>query len=399
MGKRALIASLLLLLSGCGTIHHLLPWHDDADTAEQATQQATPRLTPPEIVWRRNLDYLPLGGVHAFSQPAVIKLRDGHLAVAAGGEDRFVHILDLATGSELHRIAVDEAVESGTLQLANGLVVVGDITGNLYGIDPDNGVIGWRMRLSTLLLGRPVPIGNDFLLQTMDNRIYRISANGHKIWSFDGYPGGISMHATPSPLVDSDHHRVLTVLSTGDVLALNADNGDLLWRKQLLLNADAAVLSEMKAPVADVVRVPDLRYGVDHLASALLVPFYQGDLRLLDADRGEQRASRTLSLRASPLLVDHTLLLADSSGTLRAIDTASGDTRWKVALSDHELTGVARWQRQLWVSDNGGHLYRLTSSGHRLGAITLPGSINRAPIPTPSGVIVRTSRGGIYLIH
>jgi len=393
------IGALLLLLSGCSTIHSLLPWSDqDADTQQHSIQTVT-HNAPPQIVWQRNLDYLPLGGTPGFSQPALIKLANGQPAIAAGGSDHFVHIFSLTSGNEMRRIAVDESIESGALQLTNGIVVVGDITGNLYGIDPNQATIVWRLHLSTLLLGRPVTIANDFLLQTMDNRLYRISSQGKKVWSFDGYPGGISMHAATSPLVDHSNNRIIAALTTGDVIALNADNGDLIWRKQLLLNANAAVLSEMKSAVADPLRIADLHYGIDHVAPALIVPLYQGDVHILDANNGEQRATRSLSLRAAPLSFEHTLILADSNGTVRAINTESGDTQWKTDISKHELTEVTLWQHQLWISDNTGQLFRITTTGKLLGNIALPGSINRTPIPTPAGIIVRSSRGGIYLIH
>ncbi|MDX8414070.1 MAG: PQQ-binding-like beta-propeller repeat protein [Mariprofundales bacterium] len=400
-GKRLMmISGLIGMLSGCSAITQMLPW-SDSSKIEPALEVAPTnnQSMPPQIVWQHNLDFIPLGGAKGFSQPALIKLNDGTLAIAAGSGDHFVRILSLATGSELRRIAIQEAVESGTLQLANGIVVVGDITGNLYGIDPNHGTIAWQLHLSTVLLGRPMPLGDDFVLQTMDNRIYRISASGKKLWSFDGYPGGISMHAATSPLVDASNNRVLAVLSTGDLLALDATSGDLLWRKQLLLNANAAVLSEMKAPVAGVVRIADLHYGIDHLKPALLVPLYQGNMRLLDADSGEQRATRALSLRATPLQLNHRLILADSSGTVRAIDTQSGDTLWKSNISKNELTGITVWHKQLWISDSEGQLFRISAAGTMLGKMAIAGTINRAPIPTPAGVIIRSSRGGIYLVH
>ncbi|MDQ6963997.1 MAG: PQQ-binding-like beta-propeller repeat protein, partial [Mariprofundales bacterium] len=253
--------------------------------------------------------------------------------------------------------------------------------------------------LSTLLLGRPVAVGDDFVVQTMDNRIYRITPQGKKVWSFDGYPGGISMHAATSPLFDRRTNRILAVLSTGDVVAIDAGSGDLLWRKQLLLNANAAVLSEMKAPVAGLLYVDDLRYGIDHITPALLVPLYQGDIRLLDASSGEQRATRGRSLRAAPLLLGHTLIIADSSGTVSAIDTQSGDTEWKMSVSDGELTALAVWQGGIWIGDSDGNLFHLTAAGRVVGSIALDGAINRAPVATPAGVVVHSSRGGIYLIR
>ncbi|MDQ6951085.1 MAG: PQQ-binding-like beta-propeller repeat protein [Mariprofundales bacterium] len=388
----------LVMLGGCAW----MPWMgaDPSQPAAAATPVGGQRM--PHIVWSGNLDYTPLGSVPGVSQPALIQLHGSgplaaQAALAAGSGDHYLRILSLASGSELRRVALDEAVDSGALQLANGLVVVGDIVGDLYGIDPDAGVIRWRMRLSSYLLGRPVAIGKDLLVQTMDNRIYRISAAGKKQWSFDGYAAGISMHASPSPLVTGG--RVLVVLLSGDVVALDGKSGDLLWRKQLLLSARATVLSELKTPIADPLLVKDLHYGVDHIVPALLVSLYQGELHLLQAVSGEKRGVRKLSLRASPLLDGGTLFLAAADGSLRAIDIRHGETLWKRSLGSHELTGIVMLQHQLWVTDAQGVVYHISRDGQHQQQIALPGEINRAPVVTPLGVVVRTSLGGIYLIN
>ncbi|MDX8408843.1 MAG: PQQ-binding-like beta-propeller repeat protein [Mariprofundales bacterium] len=393
---RTIIISTLLLLSGCATdLGHWLPW-SSSDTKDGTAENTTSDTL--SIVWQHNVDYSKLGAVQGISQPALIELQDHSAALAVGGSDGYLRILALASGSELRRIALDEAVESGVLQLASGIVIVGDIVGNLYGIDPDAGTIRWRMRLSSFLLGTPVKIDGDAVLQTMDNRLYRINPKGKKIWSFDGYPGGISMHASPSPLV-TDDHRVLAVLSAGDVVALNGSNGDLLWRKQLLLNANAAVLSELKAPIASPLMIKDLHYGIDHVTPALLVGLYQGELHLMQADSGEQRAARKLSLRATPLLDNDTLFLAAADGKLRALDTRHGEVLWKQSITEGELTGITVWHDQLWMGDNRGMVYRLSRNGHNLLQLSVPGMIDREPIATPQGVVVRTTLGGIYLIR
>ncbi len=401
-----IILPLLSVLGGCAVLNTLIPWkhgqNENQDTANATTQiPAQTGKHAPEIVWRRELDFTPLGGVQGFSQPALIHLKGGKRAIASGCGDAFFRVLSLADGHEILRVPLDDASESGTLQLADGTVVVGDIVGNLYGIDVDKGQIRWRYKLSTLLLGAPVTVSGGFLLQTMDNRIYRFNDDGTKRWSFDGYPGGIAMHAGVSPYLDRQNDRVLAILSSGDLVALNADNGDLLWRKQLLLNADAAVLSEMKAPIAGVTEIPDLHYGIDHITPALLVPFYQGDLRLLNRDSGEQIATRKLSLRAAPMWIPkaHKLLLGNSTGWLRAIDTQSGDTIWKIRATSGEITSVVSWGQSILVSDDDGILHRIANNGVLLGSLQLPGSIDRIPVVTPQGVIVRTSRGGIYLIR
>ena len=204
-------------------------------------------------------------------------------------------------------------------------------------------------------------------------------------------------------MMDMEEHAVDALTSgaqsTDDVVALNGSNGDLLWRKQLLLNTNAAVLSELKAPIASPLRIQDLHYGIDHVMPALLVDLYQGELHLMQAGTGEQRATRKLSLRATPVLEGDTLFLAAADGKLRALDTRHGEILWKQTIGKGELTGITVWNRQLWLTDNRGMIYRLSRNGHHLLRLAVPGVVNRAPIATPLGVVVRTTLGGIYLIR
>ncbi|MFC1626407.1 PQQ-binding-like beta-propeller repeat protein [Pseudomonadota bacterium] len=372
---------LAMTLSSCAT---LSGGEDDSSQSSGTVQK----------VWSVDVDQREPRDPAGFSQPAVVPGANGKIVIA--GRDARVRVYDFS-GTELHRVAIDEPSDSGALALPNGVVVVGDVGGVLYGIDPVEGSILWRYQLSSPFLSQPVLLQDGFLIQTSDNRIYSFSIDGKKRWSYVAHGGGLSIYLTASPLVVDT--TIYAVFTNGDAVALKSDSGDLLWRRQLLLSSDAAVLSELRAPISDPVMLKQGHIGIENVENTVLVGFYQGELLALSARDGSQQFSKEVSIKSTPLVDDGHLYIASASGEVESIDLATGATQWKQKLSNGELLGPVLWQGSLWVADDRGSLLRLNHDGQKRGEITFDGRIERMPTVTPAGVLVRTGLGVLTLIR
>ena len=381
--KLPLIITLALSLSACGMF---------GKAADEKQKPATVS-SKISVVWSTDMDQRLPGSNIGISKPAVVQGGGGELIVA-GAQDRRVRIYDI-NGSELHRVALSAAGESGALQLANGLVVVGDAEGKLFGIDVNQGRVAWQVELSSSLLSRPVPIGNDFVIQTENNQVFRFTSEGVKLWSYSGPQGGLGLQLQPSPVVNRDN--VYVAMKNGDVVALKAANGSFLWQRQLLLNSDAAVLSELKVPVATPVVIPAELSGRNE--DMLAVPVFQGELFFLSLLDGSTLMSRALSLKSSPLHIGKQIFVADEKGALSLLDAEGGDTLWKQQLSDGELVGPVLWQQSLWVADEFGKIYRLNLEGKLLATVELAGRIDLAPVAVSDGVLVRNNLGTLFKLR
>ncbi len=334
-----------------------------------------------DMAWVVDVDQRQPMSPAGFSQPALA----GN-DIVIGGRDAYVRVYDLH-GNELRRIAIESPCDSGALALNPALVVLGDVNGTLYGINPQAGRILWRQRLSSVMLGHPVKAGHGFMVQTADNHIYRFSSKGEKRWSFAGQQGGMTMRDGPSPRVSGK--VVYAIFTNGDVVALQTDSGDLIWRRQLMLDMNAMTLSQMKVPVADPVLVGDL----------LIVSFYQGNTMALSVRDGQQRWQRQLSLKSTPIVQGGHLLASTSHGAVVSLDISSGATLWREKLSDGELVGPALWKKRLFVGDDRGRVYALRLDGRESGMLNLPGRLERAPLAVPNGILIRNNLGGLYLIR
>jgi len=388
-----------MLLSGCSTLSGA--WNglwSDSSTAKQTTQVPVVTEKPSSggnisVIWRNNVDQRKPASPPGFSLPAVVSIGHGKVVVA-GGQDRRVHIYS-SSGSEVGRIALQNASESGAVKLSNGIVVVGDAGGILYGLDIIHGKVAWQVQLSAALIGRPVAAGDDFIVQTSNNQIYRFSDKGVKIWSFSGQLGGLGIHLNPTPVVYRNH--VYTVFSNGDVIALQADKGNFVWKRQLVLSNNAAVMSEVKIPVATPLVVPASNSGRDE--DTLVVSVFQGELFFLSLQDGSTLNTRHLSVKSRPLVMGKSIFVADAAGYLSALDASNAATLWKKKLSDGALNGPVLWQGSLWIADDQAHIFRLNRDGKILASTQLDGRIDRMPVNAGNGILVRNSLGTLYLLR
>lgn len=330
--------------------------------------------------WHKNVDQRHSASAYGYSIPI------GHENdIMIAGQDSRLHIYS-PSGWERQRIALDAPCESGMLVLKSGQVVLSDTQGTLYGIDYQQGSIAWRYKLSSASLGHPVAFGRDIIVQTADNHIYRLNAQGQKQWSYTGSLGGLGMYFGSSPIVEGQ--TIYAMLSNGDAIALNASNGDLIWQKQLNVDPFASVLSELRAPIADPV-IAD---------NKLIVSFYQGELRALDLSTGDIAWKRNFSLKSNPLYHQGLLYLSTSSGDSLALDPKDGSTQWKQHLSDSEVVGPTLYKNQLWFADHDGHIYTLNKKGEVQANMRIPARIDRAPVSSKHGVLVRNHRGVLHLV-
>lgn len=377
MRIQAFTLSLLLLLAGC------------AGSTNSPDGMATFN-SEIDVQWSVDVDQRQPADPLAFSQPAV-----AGSWIVVGGRDAWAHIYDLS-GHEVNRVALKGASDSSATAVNEHLVVLGDVTGMLYGIDPQQAKIVWQYQLTSLALSAPVLVDGDILLQTLDNHVYRFSADGEKKWSYASQAGTLTLYLSPAPLVHDQ--QVFVVFNNGDAVALKADNGDLIWRRQLLLDADASVLSDLKAAVASPVYLPQASFDLDRGHDVLLIPFLNADMMVVSRQDGSQLFARNLSLKTAPALSGGELVIADSEGRLQSVDMGNGQVLWSQKISEYALAGPVKAHGYWWVADEQGAVFRVSKDGLQKARVTLPSGVDKQPVAMADGVLVRTRLGAMYFL-
>jgi len=348
-----------------------------------------------ETVWSVDVDQRLPNSPLALSSPAIVEHQD-ETWVVLGGRDGWVHVYALESGSEVRRFPLGIASDSGALGLANGLVILGDIQGHLIAVDPAEGEVVWQKSLTAAFTTPPLPLGDDFLVQTGDNELYRFSSKGEKRWSYTGSKNTLSLYFGAEPLIADD--TVYAVLNNGDAVALKAYTGDLIWKRATTLSSIATILTDLKAPLAKPVFMPELYLAGEQVSNALLVPIFQGEIVVLSAADGSQSFDVPLSLKSSPILMGEQMFMADTMGFLHLYNKEKGNRVWSKKISSNPLMGPVTFDGSLWLTDNQGSVFRVSMDGDIESMKQLQGGIARLPIVTDKGLIIRTDRGVMALV-
>ncbi len=346
-------------------------------------------------VWSVDVDQRLPNAPIALSSPAVVEHGDKAWLVLAG-RDAWVHVYDLVSGDEVKRFFLGHPSDSGAVALEHGLVALGDIKGHVYVVDPAKGEMVWQKRLGSSFTMIPQVIGGDFLVQTSDNEVYRFSPQGEKRWSYSGSKNTLSFYLGAQPLIHQD--VIYAVQNNGDVVALKAYTGDVLWRQQTIVSNSSTALSDFKAPLAQPLYVSRLALNGEQVKHALLVPVFQGDLVVLSVLDGSPSFTMPVSLKSSPLIMGKHMYMADSHGFLHLYDIQDGHRLWSKKLSSHALMGPVSFAGSLWVTDNQGQILRISPNGEVEAIKQLQGHIARLPVVTSQGLVIRTDRGEMTLV-
>jgi outer membrane protein assembly factor BamB len=169
------------------------------------------------------------------------------------------------------------------------------------------------------IIAGPLQVGDVVYIGAADNHLSALdAATGQELWRF---PTDGPVWATPTY-----YEGVLYVTSLDKHLyALDAETGDEIWQAEL----EGAVSAQAIVNPAE---------------NLVYVGAYDNALHALNMDTGaeEWQAEATNWIWSAPALADDKLYFADSSAQVFAVDAASGEAIWQVAINAmNESAGVA----------------------------------------------------------
>lgn len=228
------------------------------------------------------------------------------------------------------------------------LVVVGSYDHNVYALDALTGELSWKLSTGAPVAGGPVlgRVGDRLLLAVASNdrMVYVLDpALGRQVWvhSVESYRPTLGGAQLPSPAFGEAGGRpVLFVpfwvwdrslghnLQRAGVLALDAAEGKPVWRQELGDN-------QLTAPV----------WVRSRQGNWLFVGSGNGNVYALDADSGRVLWSKTEldAVRSPPAFVAGApggplVVTASKFGTVRGLEAATGAERWSAKTGDR-VTG------------------------------------------------------------
>lgn len=232
--------------------------------------------------------------------------------------------------------------------------------GELVAVDLDRGTIRWRLEATTAFTpatgGGLVFTAGDQLIEARD------AATGKTAWRAP-LPGGAA-----APLY-FDTGWLLASTTAGDLAALRASDGVLVWRRQLgapLVGPPGPALDRLFLPLADnrlvsllltngetvwELKLKSAITGMLALEDQLVFGTAAKDLTSVDLLRGRERWTWTLGgdLAGIPAADDKRIYFASRDNLLRAVDRRSGNLRWKADLGARPAGGPLRLTEALMM--------------------------------------------------
>jgi len=284
---------------------------------------------------------------------------------------RRVSAFDLASGRRLWSRDLGQDRSSreeyfgGGVSTGDGRVYVTTGYGGLYALGAADGQIQWQTDLGAPLRSGPTFANGRVFASTTENVLVAVDAeNGDELWTHYGLAEIASLLGGASPAATES--TVVGAFSSGEVVALLADNGQVLWEDSL---AGVRRL-EQTANIAQVRGHPVIDEG-------LVVAISNSNLMLaIDQRTGMPRWEAAVGGTQTPWVAGNTIYVVTQDAQLVALSRENGSIRWVSPLQRYrdqeDREGPVVWAGPVLA---GGQLILANSLGQLVLASPEDGSI------------------------
>ncbi|MDH3355622.1 MAG: outer membrane protein assembly factor BamB, partial [Chromatiales bacterium] len=313
----------LLALSGC---------------AANPTSEEAGVYRAVESVWTERIGH-GAEGMHLLYTPVI---EGDNLYVASVHE---ISALNRKSGKTLWRHLFDRAINTGAAIAQESLLFGSDA--EVVSISKLTGEISWHARVNSEVLATPVVANGLVIVRTVDGNItaHEIDS-GKQRWSYQFSVPVLTLRGGASPVI---HGGIVYVgTASGHVIALDLQSGELRWDSTL------AVAHGRNA----IERLVDVDAPLLITKSGIIASAYQQGSMLLTPQSGQIVWKRDFSTVSGTTTDGEQFYFGDLEGSLWSASIARGATYWKQAtLEGRELTQPALQADMVLVGDNEGYVH------------------------------------------
>lgn len=270
------------------------------------------------------------------------------------------------------------------------MVVVGSPKGDLLAFSSSDGALLWKVKATSEILSPPVLGGGLVIVRSGDNRLSAYDAtDGTRKWFFQRPTPALSLRVSARPLIDGKY--VFAGFPGGKLIAVSLSNGAAAWDGTVAMPKGTTELDR----VADITSAPVIS------GRSVCAVAFQGRVACFDLGNGSLVWARDMSSAVGLDIDSRFLYVSDDKGAVHALDMASGASIWKQdKLSLRRLTAPVARRGYVAVADVQGVVHFLNRED---GSFSARLSTDGSPVVAPlqklgNGVLVQTSKGGIYAI-
>jgi len=296
-----------------------------------------------------------------------------------------VSAFDTESGKRLWRtdLADDEEDDDaivGGVAYEQGRVFATTGFAKVMALDAVNGEELWRRKIGLPMHSAPTVRGGRVFVITLDNTIHALSSfDGSTLWTFSAITEAASLLGDASPAVDAG--VVVAPFSSGELVALKAENGRVLWTDSLASGRrtdELASISQIRAlPVIDRGRVFAISYG--------------GIAAAIDLRTGRRNWDKEVGGLQTPWVAGRYVFLVTDEAELVCLSWGNGSVIWVTELGAYEdqedLEDPILWTGPVLVGDRlivaGSNEEAVAVSpydGRLLGKLEMPDAVTVPPV-------------------
>lgn len=272
-------------------------------------------------LWRADIGAAGSGAIPMTAQPVVI---DG--VIYALDTSNTLSAYDTEKGDRLWRVSTqkpneDDPVIGGGIAYAQGLLYVTNGFDELLAVIPADGEILWRKNIGTPSRAAPTVINGRAFVTTIDNRLLALNAqNGNLLWEHTAFAEDTGIIGAASPAVNQD--IVIPVFSSGEIMALRVENGSVAWSESL---AGVRKFGGIQS-LTDIRAHPVVDQGIVFTIS------FNGRMLAIDERSGARIWERDIGSANTPWIAGDYIYVLSKDNEVAALERTTGQVLWVTAI-------------------------------------------------------------------
>lgn len=251
-------------------------------------------------------------------------------------DDKHAYVLDTQgqvfavnknNGEHVWSVAAIHEDDQSSEMLGGGIcvnadkVIVTTSFGRVFAFDAATGKTIWHVNVGAPIRASATPHESRLFVVTINNTCLALNdQDGTILWEHQGIVETTALLGTASPAAYGD--TVIAAYSSGEVFALQANNGQVLWGEVLVSGMRSDTLSAFPhiraRPIIDHGTVTCINYG--------------GTMASFDLKTGQRQWNTPLSGLHTPAICQNVVFALTHDNVLKAIDRNNGHIRWSEAL-------------------------------------------------------------------
>jgi outer membrane protein assembly factor BamB len=286
----------------------------------------------------------------------------------------------------------DSGCLGGGLAYASGKLYITNGCKTLVALNPATGAMTWKTDLRAPARSAPTVADDKVYVITLDNHLLVFSAaDGTPLWNYAGVAEETNLLGSASPAADKG--LVILPLSSGELLALRPENGQVVWEDNLSAVRRLGALSS----IADIRGLPVIDQGVVFAVS------YSGRFVALDVISGRRLWQREIGGAETPLPAGDHVFSITTDQQLAAFTRQGGVIHWTMQLPRYlgddkdkpvVWTGPVLAGGRLVVASSGGEMLEMDpKDGRILRKRSLSGNVTIPPIVAANTLFILAESG------